>query len=210
MPNPKKTSDKIAQKYSPELTKSQTIILIAAVVVAALLYFLKGYFVAAKVNGTPITRWSIVSQLEKTGGKQTLDSLITKELILQEAKKRGISLSSQDIDQEMNKIEANVKQQGGNFEEILKAQGMSREDLREQVEVQKLVEKMFVNQLKVSQEEIKKFIVENEASLPQNSDEESIKTSVKQQLQQQKLNQSVQQLIENLKKAAKIEYFVTY
>lgn len=210
MPISKRTSAGQPPKSSLELTKNQKIALVVAVIVGTIFYFYKGFFVVATVNGTPITRWSIVSQLEKTGGKQTLDSQVTKELILQEAKKREIAIPDQEIEQEMNKIEANVKQQGSDFEELLKVQGMTKDDLKDQVKLQKLIEKMFAGQVEVNEEEITQFMTENQESLPETTDEAALRASVRQQLQQQKLGTSVQQLIDNLKKAAKINYFVTY
>lgn len=206
----KKTSASHPSKSSLKLTKNQKIAVVVAVIVGIILYFYKGFFVAATINGVPITRWSIISQLEKTAGKQTLDSLVTKELVLQEANKRKIVVSDQEINQEMSKIEENVKRQGGNFEELLKAQGMNREDLKDQVKLQKLVDKMFTNQIKVSEQEVDQFMTENQESLPETTDEAALRVSITQQLRQQKLSQRIQELIDNLKKAAKINYFITY
>ena len=57
------------------------------VLVIALAYGFVKMFVAAYVNGRLISRLSVVRELEKQGGKKTLDALIIKSLIAQEAKK---------------------------------------------------------------------------------------------------------------------------
>ena len=66
--------------------KTVVLAVIIGLILVALFYF-KGTFVAATVNGSPISRLSVVSQLEKEGGKNVLDSLITEKLIESEVKK---------------------------------------------------------------------------------------------------------------------------
>jgi len=209
MPIQKKSAVIQSQPEHLKLSKNQ-IILIVVVAVAGLLFYFKGLLIAATVNGSPISRWSVIKQLEKTGGKQTLDSLVTKELLLQEAKKKKITVSEQEINQEISKIEASVKKQGGTLDQALKAQGMTRVDFKEQVKLQKTLEKMFTDQLKVTEKEIDQFIETNKNSIPQTTNSAAIRESVRQQLQQSKLGQKVQELIANLKKSAKINYFINY
>ena len=48
----------------------------------------RGLFVVALVNGEPISRIEVIKALEKQGGKATLDSLVTKKLIAQEARSK--------------------------------------------------------------------------------------------------------------------------
>ncbi len=77
-------SKKAALKFS----RNHIFILAGVIIAAALLYYFRSAFVAATVNGQPISRLSLVRELEKQGGKQAMDSLITKTLIDQEAKKK--------------------------------------------------------------------------------------------------------------------------
>lgn len=209
MPRQKTPPMSLSTKAYPKLNKNQIILLVAVVFLAILFYF-KSLFIAATVNGTPISRLAVIQRLEKATGKQTLDSLITKELLLQEAAKRKITISEQEIDKEIAKIQTNIKKQGGTLEQALAAQGMSQADLREQVKLQKILEKMFADQLKVTEKEIDQFIETNKNNIPQSADPSTIRESVRQQLQQNKLGPKVQELIANLKKAAKIDYFVNY
>lgn len=209
MPRQKKPLMSLSTKAYPKLNKNQ-IILLAAVALLAILFYFRSLFIAATVNGSPITRLSVIQRLEKTAGKQTLDSLITKELLLQEANKRKITISDQEINKEISKIEANIKKQGGTLDQALAAQGMSQADLREQVKLQKILEKMFTDQLKVTEKEIDQFIEANKNNISQATDPSTIRESVKQQILQNKLGQKVQELISNLKKSAKIDYFINY
>lgn len=209
MPRQKKPLISVSPKAYPKLSKNQIILLVVVVLVAILFYF-KSLFIAATVNGTPISRLDVIQRLEKATGKQTLDSLITKELLLQEASKRKITISDQEINKEIIKIAANIKKQGGTLEQALAAQGMSQSDLRDQVKLQKILEKMFADKLKVTEKEIDQFIEANKNNIPQAAGQSTIRESVRQQLQQNKLGPKVQELIANLKKAAQINYFVNY
>lgn len=195
------------------LPQSEVIGIIIIIVVTALLFYFKGLFVAASVNGKPISRVEVIGQLEGSVGKQTLDSLVTKELVLQEAKKRGITVSDKEIGDELVKIETNVKKQGGSLEEALAAQGMTRKVLKDQILLQKLLEKMFEKELGVTEKEIDQFMEENKDSLPETveaTEQASLRQSIKQQIQQNKLGQKVQNLISSLKNSANINFFVKY
>lgn len=209
MPKQKNPQTSLSPKAYSKLNKNQIILLVVVALLAILFYF-KSLFIAATVNGTPITRLAVIQRLEKTAGKQTLGSLITKELLLQEASKRKITISDQEVNKEISKIQANIKKQGGTLEQALTAQGMSQSDLRDQVKLQKILEKMFADQLKVTEKEIDQFIEANKNNIPQATDPAVIRESVKQQLQQNKLGPKVQELINNLKKSAQINYFVNY
>ncbi|MDP2649265.1 MAG: hypothetical protein Q8P10_00315, partial [bacterium] len=76
-----------AYSIKNKLKQPKIFIGLIVVILAVGAFFLKGLFVAALVNGEPITRVAIISELEKQGGKQALSSLVNQVLILQEAKK---------------------------------------------------------------------------------------------------------------------------
>lgn len=183
-------------------------ILTIALVFGALVYF-KGFFVAATVNGTPVARLSVIQELEKQGGKNTLDTLITEKLIDSEANKKGIIVTSSDVDQEIKNIEASITQQGGTLEDALLQQGMTLEALKKQILVQKKIEKLIADKIQVTDEEINKYIEENKITLQADKEVES-KNQIKQQLQGQKLNQEATAWIASLKESAQIKYYVKY
>ncbi|MGB9706823.1 MAG: SurA N-terminal domain-containing protein [Microgenomates group bacterium] len=105
-------------------------------------YLLKNELVVATVNGQPISRFTLIRELEKNSGKQALESLIGKTLILQEAKRQNVSVGQQEIDQEMKKLEENFKSQGQDLEQLLAFQGMTKASLEEQIRLQKTAEKL--------------------------------------------------------------------
>jgi len=191
------------------LKRSYAVTIIGILIIVSLVYLGRNLIVAAMVNGQPISRLAVVAELEKQGGKSALDSLVTKQLILQEAKKKNIVVSQGDIDAELKNISKNLEQQGQKLDQVLALQGMTKEQLVDQIKLQKMLEKM-VGKIEVTDKEVDEYIASNQESLPQDQDEKTMKTNVKSSLVQQKMNTKAQELLENLRKNAKINYFVQY
>ncbi len=192
----------IPSKKLPGFSKAYIIGAGIILVTLFALFYFKGLFIAATVNGQPISRFSVVSALEKQSGKQTLESMIVKTLILQEAKKQSITISKSDLDQEIKKIEVQISSQGQNLDQLLLTQGMSRKDLTQQIEIQKIAEKLVEKDIKITDKEVEKYIEDNKGSLK--------KEDAKLQLKQQKTNEKLQSLIQGLQAKAKINHFVSY
>ncbi len=190
----------------------RTYILIALILVllGILAYYYKGLFVAATVNGQPISRVAVVTQLERQGGKGALDTMIVRTLILQEAKKRNVWVSDQDVNAQIKKIEDNMAKQGQKFDDALAIQGYTRNSFRDEYRIQMLVEKLLSKDIQVSDKEVNDYMEKNKDSLPQNQPPDQLKASVRQQLKQQKMNQKAQSWIQDLRSKAKIDYFVKY
>ena len=198
----------IKEKLEKERVKRNLVILIAiAILGGGVLYRFKGQFIVASVNGQFISRLSLIAELEKQGGKTTLDSLITQALILQEAEKKGITVGNDKLDQEMQQIEANLTSQGQNLEQVLGLQGMTQDQLREQIRIQKIAEEIVGKDIEVTDEEVENYYKENVDSFPKDKDESEIRASIKQQLKQQKINEAIQLWIQSLHDNAKITYF---
>jgi len=124
------------------INKKTLIALLVVFVLIAGGLLLKKELVVATVNGQPIFRLTLIREMEKNSGKQVLEGLIGKTLILQEAKKQNVSIGQEEINQEMAKIEENFKNQGHDLNQLLAFQGMTRTDLEEQIQLQKTAEKL--------------------------------------------------------------------
>ena len=191
-------------------TKTKLAVLLALVVIGSVLYLSRGYFIAATVNGELLYRPSVIGELEKRFGKQTLDSLVSDALINQEAKKNNITVSSEELDAEVKTIEDSVKAQGQDLDTLLTIQGMTRDELKKQVRTQKLVEKILGAKIEPTEAEVKDYMDKNKDLLPKDKKPDEIKTQVTQQLKQQKLGAEFQTWIADLKLNANIKYYVTY
>ncbi len=162
------------------------------------------------VNGQPISRLTVIQELEKRDGKNALDALVNQTLIFQEAKKKNIDVSQKEIDDAAKQIEESLKKQGQNLDAALSAQGLSRKDFENQLKIRKLVEKLLANEIKVTDKEIDDYIRSNKDLIPNDLKPEEVTASARQQLQQQKLSAKSQEWLSNLEKKAKINYFVNY
>lgn len=176
----------------------------------AALFFGKSFLIAATVNGKPISRLAIISDLEQGSGKAALDAAISKSLIFQEAKKQNIVITQQEIDLEIQKIESTLSEQGQELTALLASQGLTRNELGEQIRIQKIIEAVLKDKITVTEEEMQNFLDENKELLPEDSSQDELKESAKQQISRSKLEQNYQTWIASLKDAANIRYFVNY
>ncbi len=183
---------------------------VAIALILGTLFYSKGFFIAATVNGSPISRLAVIGELEKQGGKQALESLITERLIEAELKKNTIVVSEADIDAEIEKIEEQVASQGGTLEEALTAQGMSMEILRTQIKTQKGLEQLLADKVTVTDEELATALESAKGSAPAGMTDEELKTAIIEQLKQQKFQEEAQKWVAELTTNADIKYFVTY
>lgn len=199
-----------AQPTSSFITKKNIIIVLLLASFGYLLFLNRGLFIAAMVNNQPITRLSIISELEKRSGKQALDTVITEALIMQEAQKNNVVVSNDEVDAEVKKVEDSVKAQGQDIDQLLSAQGMKKEDLVKQIRIQKIVEKILADKINPSDDEVKKYVTDNATMFAKELTADQKVAQAKDQLKQQKLSSEFQSWIAGVKANSKINYFVNY
>ena len=192
-------------------SRNKAILALAIVLVFALIYFVKKTFIAATVNGSPIMKSAVNGELQKRYGRSVLDSLITEKLIIQEAQNQGITVSQQEIDEEIAKIEESVKKQGQTLESVLALQGMTKIELSGQIKIQKLIEKLLGDKVTVTDSELQEYIKNNEESLKTvSSDLKEVENYVKDLLKQQKLSGAFQAWIDGIRQKATVNYLISY
>lgn len=187
-------------------------LIIAGLVVGALLtalFYYKGLFIAATVNGTSVSRLAVVTKAEKQIGKTVLDTIITEHLISSEAKKQGIVISEDEINEEIKQIETSLSEQGQSLEVAIEQQNMTMEELRENIKTQKILEAALNDKLQVTDEEIDTFISDNGITLDEVGQSE-IKEQIAGQIRNQKLGMEAQAWIDSLKASANIKYHIDY
>ncbi len=203
----KKNIKKQPIDYKKILSKNFFIIIFVLIFGLISFYFSRKFLIAATVNGKSISRLTVIKTLEKQAGKKTLENLIVKSLILQEANKRKINVSQKDIDNEIKKIKSNLSSQGMTLDQALKSQGMTKNNLVKELKTQLTLQKMAGNNIKISKKEIDDFIKKNKDHYP---DKKISRNQAVAQLKQQKTQQNIQKFLANLKAKAKITYFVNY
>lgn len=190
--------------------RSAMIGIVVIALVLSLAFAGKSFLIAAIVNGQPIYRYQVVQQLEAKGGKQALNTMVIKTLIMQEAQKKNILVSENEIDAQIKDIEKSLSASGQSLGSALAAQGQTKEDLREQIMVQKIAEKMFAKDMVVSEAEAKKYVETNPTLFAQEKTEEAKVLGAKTQLSQQKLAEKFQAWVQKLQQNAKVTQFVNY
>jgi len=185
------------------------IIVAVIIVVGALAYAYKSLFIAATVDGSPISRLAVIQELEKASGKSLLDSLINKKLVQNEMRAKKIVVSDDEINSEIKIIEDQIAAQGNTLDAALAEQGMSRDDLKKRIIFQKEIEKLLADKINVTDEKVAQYIKDNEISIPEGQ-EAAIADQIKNEIRNQKLDTEAPALITDLKSKAKIKYFVNY
>lgn len=193
-----------------KVNKKYAVLFIVLLLAVVLIFRNRGLFVAAVVNGQPISRLAVVKEAEKQSGKQTINNLVRNSLIEQEAKKQKITVSEKEINDEIKKVETTLSKQGQKLDQVLTLQGINRDDLRKLIRLDKLVGKMVGKDIKITDKEIMDYIEKNRESLPQDQTDAQLKTTVSNQLKQQALSEKVQKWLADLQAKAKIQYFVQY
>lgn len=136
--------------------------------------------VAAKVNGVPITTlelnrsflahvevpYSLVQEdpRAKEVRRQILDNLIDRELLLQQAKSMKMSVTSQQVDAQMQQLAQRFPSQEA-FEQALTAQDFTMDAVKKDVESQllrqQLVKKEILDKVNVNARDVQNFYVKN-------------------------------------------------
>jgi peptidyl-prolyl cis-trans isomerase C len=100
---------------------------------------------------------------------QVLESLIDRELLFQESKKKGIQVKSEIVSNQLQKIQQRYPNKE-EFRELLNNMGLTESDVLAQIErgmaIQELIDKEVTEKIEVSDEETKSFYDKN-PQLPQ-------------------------------------------
>lgn len=213
----KPENQSVRQASKPRKSKMSTnawlIFLFVAAIVLLGTYIIsnkKGWFVAAVVNGTPISRLSIVEELEKRGGKDVLDAMITKKLLADKTKSLQIVIKNEDIAAEIKKVEDQMVAQGSSLDAALLQQNMTRQDLTDQILINKQLEQILADKVKVTEEDIDQYLKDNKSAPPKGANVADFRERIRQQLESQKFSTEAQAFVESLRAEATIERYVGY
>jgi len=190
------------------LNKRNIILALAVVLVLAILVLLKNQFIVASVNGESINRLTLIRELEKQAGKKVLEGLVTNTLVLQEAKKRNITITDNELNAEIKNIDENLKKRGQSLDQVLTLQGLTIDKVKDQIKLNLIMKKLLSDKISVSDKDVSDYIEKNSKLIPQGTNPDDTKNQIRQQLEQQKLQEEGQELIKSLQDKAKINYFI--
>lgn len=188
----------------------QLYMLVGLAIVVGVLYYCRGLFVAATVNGSPVSRFAVIKNLEQQGGKGALDGIISEKLLRQEAEKKGIVVKKEEVDARIKDIEKELKASGQSLDKLLEMQGISMKQVEEQTQLQLLLKKVLADKIKVTDAEVDAAVKEQIASKPETVSDADFKKQIKESLENQKLSFEAQSYIQALQAKAKIKYIHKY
>jgi foldase protein PrsA len=169
-----KTLDKEKKSFNERfkgLLKTQLLLAVIAVLFVAVIVL--GAFllmqpqqdqvdIVATVNGEPIFKEELFEAMYAQGGREALDQLITKQLILQEGKAAGITISEEELDLEIQSIiDESFQGVEENFLAALNYYGISLDSFREDARLNLLVRQIALSRIDPSQEEARQYFEEN-------------------------------------------------
>ena len=118
----------------------------------------------ASVNGQKISRADFDSKLEAgPQGKAILNQLVQSALIDQYAKDNHVDIPDADVQKKEDDIKS--KYPPGQFEQILKAQNLTEDDVKRILRQQLVVDKAVGASVKISDADVKSYIDKNHATL---------------------------------------------
>lgn len=194
--------DKISLFKNFRSSKSFYIILIIAGVLLLAIYK-KSWFIAAIVNGSPITNLELQIRLNQQFRSQTLNQMVNEKIILSEAAKNSATATEAEVSKKISEIESSVGGVQG-LDALLSQQGQTRQSIRGQIKLQLTIEKLYATEATVSAEEASKFIETNKQFL-QATDSAGQQKEAYDSLKSQKLSQIFSQKFQELRQKAKIQ-----
>lgn len=204
---PKNLPETKSTDLSKSLLTKKNIVLILVLLLIVGIWKFKGVFIAATVNGQPISKMELNSQLEKRFGDQVLDNIINERLIMGAARQKGIFVTADEIDKKQSEIENRLKGQVS-LDDALKAQGMTKEDFRRQLEIQISIDKMFAIESTVSSQEVDDYISKNSSAFKNATDPAQVKIQVDDILHQQKVTDAFDKWFTDIKKNALVQKYI--
>jgi foldase protein PrsA len=195
---------------SVKIHRSTVFIVLGILLLGFILYYGRGFFVAAVVNGQPVSRLSLVEESERESGKQAMTMLVRNVLVEQEAKKQNVKVSDKDVADQIKTIDKNLSKQGQNLDDMLKLEGMSKDDLHRIVRLDLLVGKLVGKEIKITDKDVDDYIEKNKDILPKDQKGDALKKAVRERIKQEQLPEKAQAWFANIEKQASIIKFVNY
>jgi len=161
----------------------------------------------AKVNGEAISETELNARLKTRAGKQVLEQMITEKLILQEAKKRKVTISDKQIDDRVAQIKKQFPDEKA-FQDNLNANNMTIDQVREQLKLQLIVKELLKKKLVPTDAEMKTYFERNKDTVYKDKKYKDVKKDIEGNLRQKNIYEGTQDLIKQLKDKAEIENYL--
>jgi foldase protein PrsA len=114
--------------------------------------------IVARIGDRAFTYEEFKDRLERTYGSEVLNQLLDREAVEQEAKSLGIWVDTSEIERDLERMQAGYESKEQFYRIMLEQLGLSEKDLREDSYYKLLAEKIAVRMIRVSDEEVERYI----------------------------------------------------
>lgn len=166
----------------------------------------KGLIVAAVVNGKPIYTWQLNSAMRNRFGQQTLEGMIGEQLIADQAKASGVTVTKQDVDAKQQEVLGSLGEDV-KLDDLLKFQGLTKADFINQLKLQLLVEKLLTKDLVITDADVQQYIATNAATLTA-TEPAKLKQEATQAIKTSIVNEKLQTWFTEVRQKAKVLKFL--
>ena len=195
--------EELAPRRGKSLWSKIVVFLFFFLILDTLLY---GWPIVAIVNNKPIFRWQLVNTLQTRFGQQTLEQILSEELIAEEARKQKIEVTQTEIESKTTEIVQGLGE-NVNLDDLLRFQGLDKRDFENQLRLQLTVAKILGRDIAISDADIDTYIEKNRSSLTATQPAQ-LRDEAKQAILDQKISEKLQPWFLEIKEKAKIYKFL--
>lgn len=121
--------------------------------------------VVATVNGEEISKEDLYEAMLENNGREILDRLILNQLVIQEAKKRGIVVGDAEVTAEIQKvIDESFYGMEEYFHQALSEYGVTEEKVREELKTELFLRKIAESELDITEDDEREYFAANQAA----------------------------------------------
>ncbi len=150
-----------AFKLNPYYLIAIVLVIVIIGSAALVIYYTQRDEVVATVNGEKIYKNELYDAMISDGGTEILNQLISKMLIVQEGRRKGVEISDKEIDEELNSF---MEEMGAYFDQFLAQSNMTKEQVRNELKVNLYVKKMAMDQIEITDKDLETYFKENQDS----------------------------------------------
>jgi parvulin-like peptidyl-prolyl isomerase len=157
----------------------------------------------ATVNGKAISRGQYDKAVADDNGSQVLDSLISKTLVEQDAARRHVTVTPDEIDAKLKEAKSQFSTDA-EYRQALDAQHINELQLRDGIRFTLLLQKLAQSNIQVSDAEVQQEYDQNKDTQYKGQTLDQVKDSITQQLTSQKQQDAASAYLAKLRSSAHI------
>lgn len=161
----------------------------------------------AKAGNATITEHQLYREMKELYGKQVADELVAQALITQEAKLQNITVSEEEIAEEVNMMKEQLGSEEA-FLDYLESVDMDEQELRDRIKMLMTRDKLLDKAYPVTEEQIQHYYEQNKDRMGSPAPElEQVREQIEMILTDSNRQANYQQLWTELKEKHRVEWF---